>query len=321
MNVDDAHVPPAELSFSGGTLLLHNSSSRWISRWFDKGTWTWDPRVDAWRCDALWYETLRDRLGHTRCAFRDGVAAWRKVRFRFRRIHELRPEQEAALTAWNQTRRACLVMPTGTGKTEVALSIMAESEVSTLVVAPVRDLMYQWHRRIAQSLGYDAGIIGDNVFRKRPVSVTTYDSACIHMHRLGDQFGLIIFDECHHLPGPVRSDAARMSAAPLRLGLTATPERSDGRHVDLDWLIGPVAFDLPLSAVRGRTLADYDVVRIPIHLSNSEQRRYDLLAGEVQRYMAERRKTEPNFNWEDLCTESASTPEARRALNADFRSL
>ena len=72
-------------------------------------------------------------------------------------------------------------MPTGTGKTEVALAIMRDAAVSTLVVSPVRDLMYQWHRRILRGLGYDAGIIGDSVYRVSPVSVTTYDSACIHM--------------------------------------------------------------------------------------------------------------------------------------------
>jgi superfamily II DNA or RNA helicase len=52
------------------------------------------------------------------------------------------------------------------------------------------------------------GVIGDNVFRVQPVSVTTYDSAYLHMERLGNQFGLVVFDECHHLPGPLRRDAA-----------------------------------------------------------------------------------------------------------------
>ena len=50
-----------------------------------------------------------------------------------------------------------------------------------------------------ERLGYDAGIIGDNVFRVRPVSVTTYDSACIHTERFGNQFGLVVFDEAHKL--------------------------------------------------------------------------------------------------------------------------
>ncbi len=79
-------------------------------------------------------------------------------------------------------------MPTGTGKTEVALAAMAQTGVATLVVAPIRDLMYQWHRRILKGLGYDAGIVGDNTFNLRPVTVTTYDSACIHMQDFGDEF-------------------------------------------------------------------------------------------------------------------------------------
>jgi superfamily II DNA or RNA helicase len=234
------------------------------------------------------------------------------------RIHALRPEQEAAVAAWQKARQGMIVMPTGTGKTEVALRIMADAPVATLVVAPVRDLMYQWHRRILEALGYDAGIIGDNVFRVRPVSVTTYDSAYIHMERLGDQFGLVVFDECHHLPGAMRRDAARMCAAPMRLGLTATPERSDSRHLDLDWLIGPVVYQMPLSEARGQTLADYEVTRIPIHLAPEEQSRYDQLAQEVRRYIIERRKTEPQYSWKDLCNESGKTPEARRAMRAYY---
>jgi len=43
-------------------------------------------------------------------------------------------------------------------------------------------------------------------------------------------FGLLIFDEEHHLPGKCRREAAIFSAATMRLGLTATPERSDGLH-------------------------------------------------------------------------------------------
>jgi superfamily II DNA or RNA helicase len=207
-------------------------------------------------------------------------------------------------------------MPTGTGKTETALAIMAEVEAATLIVAPVRDLMYQWHRRILAALGFDAGVIGDNVFRVRPVSVTTYDSAYLHMERLGDRFKLIVFDECHHLPGEQRRDAARMSAAPLRLGLTATPERSDGRETDLAWLIGPTVYEMPLSAAKGKTLADYEVVRIPVQLSDQEQARYDRCSRMVQRYIIDRRKLELAFVWEDLYADGAADPAARNALKA-----
>jgi len=88
--------------------------------------------------------------------------------------------------------------------------------------------------------------------------------------------------------------------------------------VDLDWLVGPTVYDMPISAAKGRTLADYEVVRIPVHLSPEERVRYDDLSREIRAYVAERRKTDPQFSWEDLCAETGKTPEARRALKAYF---
>ncbi len=203
-----------KLTFAAGTLLLEGMPRAELQRAFDAPIWVWDGRVGAWRCDALQYDQVRRRLTGLGIAAADTVPQWRAIHWPHVRLPELRVEQRQALQAWLATHGGCVIMPTGTGKTEIALSIMAQTSVSTLVVAPVRDLMYQWHRRILGGLGCDAGIIGDNVFRVKPVSVTTYDSACIHMDKLGNRFGLIVFDECHHLPGEVRRDAARMCAAP-----------------------------------------------------------------------------------------------------------
>lgn len=322
---------PIRLTFDHGTLRLERATREQLWELGPELPWVWDERVRAWRTDALHYpalhHALRERAGTAAGAagepasgsrWVDEVPGWTRVAWPRPALPTLRPEQQAAVLAWSQTRRGCVIMPTGTGKTVVALAICAQEGVSTLVVAPVRDLMYQWHRRLYEGLGYDAGVIGDGLFRVQPVSVTTYESACIHMDRLGNQFGLIVFDECHHLPGAVRRDAARMCAATRRLGLTATPQRSDGRHVDLESLIGPRAYELPLSEVRGRTLADYEVVRIPIHLTPAEQARYDRLSREVREYMAERRKTDPHFSWEQLCADVARTPESRHALRSYF---
>jgi superfamily II DNA or RNA helicase len=306
----------ATLTFFGGTLTLSGVPAAHLGRVFPAGPFVWDARTGAWRCDAIHYPDVAERLRQAGCAWEDHVPEWQKVHFPRPQLPALHPEQQEAVAAWRKRGRGCVVMPTGTGKTEVALAVMAETALSTLVVAPVRDLMYQWHRRILDRLGYDAGVIGDSLFRVRPVSVTTYDSASIHMEKLGNRFGMIVFDECHHLPGPVRRDAALMSAAPSRLGLTATLERSDGRETDLNSLIGPVVYEMPISAAKGRTLADYEVVRIPVHLSPDEQRRYDELAQTVRRYVADRRKTDPDYGWEDLCAETGKTPEARRALRA-----
>jgi superfamily II DNA or RNA helicase len=306
------------LVFSGGTLLLTGVSRATISREpdFPRLGGTWDSRELAWRCDALWYQKLTALLDRLAIAVEDAVTEFSEVVWPCNQLHPLRAEQTRAVEAWSAAGSGLIVMPTGTGKTEIALAIMARTAVSTLVVAPVRDLMYQWHRRILSSLGYDAGVIGDSVFRVKPVSVTTYDSAYLHMERLGNQFGLVIFDECHHLPGPLRRDAARMSAARYRLGLTATPERSDGCHVDLAWLIGPTVYELPLSAVAGTSLAEYDVVRIPVYLSADEQARYNQYSDVVRRYVHQRRRENAQFTWKDVCAETRKTPAARAAMKA-----
>jgi superfamily II DNA or RNA helicase len=165
-------------------------------------------------------------------------------------------------------------------------------------------------------LGYDVGIIGDHTFNVKPVSVTTYDSAAIHMHSLGNQFGLIVFDECHHLPGDFYRESALMSAAPFRLGLTATPNRSDGRHADLEALIGKFVYELRVQEATGDILADYRVIRIPVKLSSEEQARYDQLSLQIRQYVYQRRQEDSQFHWQELCKESNLNAEAREILKA-----
>jgi len=304
------------LEFDQGTLVLRGWSDQSIEKVLDASPFHWDQRISALRCDAMHYGAVVGQLSQTVWKFEDAANSSTNIQWQKADIHTPRAEQQAAIDAWAPSKKGVIVMPTGTGKTEVALHLMKTNPCSTLVVAPVRDLMYQWHRRIQAAFGYDAGIIGDNTFNVRPISVTTYDSASIHMAKLGNQFAFIIFDECHHLPGDFRREAALMSIAPLRLGLTATPERSDGRHADLGFLVGPVVYDLPIENVRGKTLADFEIIRIPVNLGEAEQQRYDECSTIVRKFMYERRKTDAKFSWQDLCNEVGKDPEARSALSA-----
>jgi superfamily II DNA or RNA helicase len=150
----------------------------------------------------------------------------------------------------------------------------------------------------------------------RAVTVTTYASACIHMPKIGDRFDLLIFDECHHLTGPIRSDAARQSIATQRLGLTATLEPTDAAMEHIEHLIGPVVYRLPIMEVRGKTLADYDVIRIPVQLNPPERARYDLLAEQIASYVYQRREEDPAFQWKDLSAESLIDGTASKILKA-----
>lgn len=305
------------LTFDAGTLVLRRAAKGVVN---NEGVWVWDERVASWRCDAIHYQRISGELLH-----RPGLELcdelppparvfWPKVS-----LPVLRLEQTQALEAWTQKgRRGQIIMPTGTGKTEVALAAMAQTSLATLVVAPVRDLMYQWHRRILKGLGYDAGILGDRTHNLRPVTVTTYDSAAIHMAQIGARFGLLVFDEEHHLPSPSYREAAIKSVAAMRLGLTATAHRHDGREADLDWLVGPVAYEMPFQQARGKSLAEYEVVRVPVHLSSDEQQNYDRYARQVRHFIAERRKVQTSYTWQDLCKESGRDAAARLALNAYY---
>ena len=309
--------PGAALEFDRGSLLLAASRTARVPRYL-----AWDERVGAWRTEALNHARLREDAAEYRLALDDRAERFFDLPPLRPALPPLRPDQEAAIAAWEQAgRRGLIVKPTGTGKTEIALAIIARHRVSALVVAPLRDLMYQWQRRIREGLGFDAGVLGDGRREIWPITVTTYDSAWIHMKEMGNRYRLVVFDEAHHLPGPSLHESALDCLAPMRLGLTATPERADGRERLLDSLIGPVAFREEIPAAKGRTLADYSLVRVPIHLAESEQAEFDRCSRRVRAYLAERRREEAGFEWTDLTRLARTDPEAREALRAYRRKL
>ena len=313
---------PIEMTFDRGTLVLRGVSRR--------SGWEFDRRVGALRTNAIDYLAIRTGLlGEFGAQFHDQVRVPPRVHFPKVETVRLRTEQQAAVDAWLAAQsRGLIVMPTGTGKTEVALAAMAHARIATLVVAPVRDLMHQWHRRILRSLGYDAGIVGDSFFNIQPITVTTYDSAYARMAEMGDRFGLVIFDEAHHLAGRCYREASLMCSAPMRMGLTATPERTDGRHVDLATLIGPTVFRQEISHARGRTLADFDVVRVPVKLNDEEQFKYDQATAVVQSFFTTKREEAKaaaspgekplKYDWQDLSGETGKDPAARAAQTAFY---
>ncbi|MBI3030139.1 MAG: ATP-dependent helicase, partial [Candidatus Rokubacteria bacterium] len=91
----------------------------------------------------------------------------------------------------------------------------------------------------------------------------------------------------------------------------------DGRDRMLAELIGPVVFEETLGQARGRTLADYAIVRVPIYLTEDEQAEFDRLSRRIRAYVARRRREEPDFDWaEDLAKLSRTDPEAKEILRA-----
>jgi superfamily II DNA or RNA helicase len=282
----------------------------------------WDERVGAWRTAAINHARLREDAADYDLRLDDGAERFFPSPRLTVALPPLRPDQQAAVDAWERAGgRGVVVKPTGTGKTEIALAIIARHVVPALVVAPLRDLMYQWQRRIRQGLGFEAGVLGDGRREVWPITVTTYDSAWIHMKEIGNRYRLIVYDEAHHLPGPIQHESALDSLAPMRLGLTATPWRADGRDRLLADLIGPPVFREDLAEARGRTVADYAIVRVPIYLTEDEQTEFDELSRRIRTYIAARRREERAFDWNELARRSRTDPDARDILRRWRRKL
>ena len=235
-----------------------------------------------------------------------------------------RPYQQEALAAWSAAgARGMVVLPTGAGKTVLALTAIAALQVTTLVVVPTIDLLHQWHDTVCARFGLEpdaVGMIGGGFRTRRPVTVITYDSAAMPRRDLSD-IGLLVFDEAHHLPSASYRTIATRCAAPFRLGLSATLERSDGRHDDLTTLIGPTVYERqPAALARDKHIADYKATRVPVDLTDEEQVRYDQLTAQYSWFMASNRRKLMLLGcgnlFEALIRQSGHDPAAREALRA-----
>ncbi len=235
---------------------------------------------------------------------------------------EPRPYQNEALTNWLAEGSAgVVVLPTGAGKTLVAAMAVHETHLWTLAVVPTLDLLGQWRTALANALSLsadDIGVFGGGEKEMKPITIITYDSAALYPREL-KRFGLLIFDECHHLPAPTYRLIAESAFTPLRLGLSATPERGDMAHLDLDQLIGPEVYRRsPAELTEGQYLAQYSEVRIDISLSAEDEARY-AEQRRIYRSFLQRRHiiiNSPEEFQQKVIFMSARDPQAREAMLA-----
>ncbi len=186
------------------------------------------------------------------------------------------PHQEAALAAWVAAGCTGIVeLPTGAGKTLLAVLAIQHTGRPALIVVPTIDLMLQWQQVLQKWFGREIGMLGGGQSERRELTITTYDSAAAQTEFHGNRFGLLICDECHHLPAPAYRFIAAGSLAPYRLGLTATLERADGLEAVAMELLGPVRYRARIDELEGSYLAPYEIHTIEVTLDEEEQARYD----------------------------------------------
>ncbi len=307
----------ASLAFQGGTLVLKgvppdqsvHPAFQWIKA--------------RWRCEAYHYPALTAWLRAQ--AIRDTVPRWQLLQLKLQDQRQPHDYQLAALDAWDSANQlGSIVLPTGAGKTFVAIHAIQRVKRSTVIIAPTIDLLHQWYARLVNAFGIEIGVYYGSEKIVKPITVTTYHSAGDLIADYGNQFKFMIYDEVHHLPAPSWGETALMSPAPCRLGLTATypePHEQTAGRWSLEHLIGPIVYEKRLDELVGEQLADYRTERIRVNLTLSERQQYDTDYAIYSTFFRSRQlqRTHGAGWWRELMRLSAFDEEARCALIARQR--
>lgn len=157
---------------------------------------------------------------------------------------ELRPYQADWIARFADSGSGVLVGPPGSGKTIAALGVMADVGGETLVLVPSRELAGQWHDAIVEHTTLSPEQVGEyhgGQKEIRPVTIATYRISGMDRHRMlfdSRKWGLIVFDEVHHIPSPIHRRSTGLQTK-HRLGLTATPVRETEDQEEIYTLVGP----------------------------------------------------------------------------------
>jgi superfamily II DNA or RNA helicase len=215
------------------------------------------------------FNVPRSLIQHVETASTTTVADHEKIE---RKVLEIRDYQREAIETWKKARRGVVVMPTGTGKTYVALRVILDAlavnpRTHVAVIVPLIELAQQWRKRMREFGLYSTLYYGEEKRISR-VTIFVVNSAYLNP-RLLRLFDLIIIDEIHHL----RSEKFQHIIHEVRdkdvLGLTATPELGAIQyHI-------PIVYRMSFDEARQRgAIVDIDVVPVYVDMAPEERSEY-----------------------------------------------
>jgi superfamily II DNA or RNA helicase len=139
-----------------------------------------------------------------------------------------------------------LQLPPGAGKTVMALYILCELKVKTMIIVHKDFLLNQWKERIEQYVpSAKVGLIKQKVVETdNDISIASLQSLSMREYDkdVFSEYGLVIIDECHHIAAQVFSKALLKVNFRYALGLSATVTRKDGLSKVFKWFIGDIVY-------------------------------------------------------------------------------
>ena len=158
---------------------------------------------------------------------------------------DLTDRQNGALQTLIPHALGVLVAPPGSGKTVIACALIAHRKLPTLVVVDRQPLVEQWRERLQEHLGIEAkdiGQLGGGRNRAKGfIDVAMAQSLARRddLEAVTSGYGLVIVDECHHVPAVTFERFVRQIPVRNWLGLTATPYRRDHLESLISMYCGP----------------------------------------------------------------------------------
>jgi len=197
----------------------------------------------------------------------------------------LRPEQEKVLTEIKNKTNGIIIAPPGSGKTIIALQLITELGLPALILVNRNQLLSQWIERTEQFLGIPKTQIGIISAGKKKtgkqVTIATLQTLARYkdIKEIQNTFGVVIIDECHHIPAKTYREIITSFKSKHCYGLTATHERKFGQEIVTELCIGQVIAEIKNDSLNQDKTFDIQIIEsnieMPFRYKNDH---YEILA-------------------------------------------